>query len=145
MLDGRPENEPGYAGAKENECDRSYSYQHAPKLQHVLFIGKYFLQCCDSRQLTRKKLRVTAVFEEKLQVFCVETELPQRPADSGGSGVIGGWPRPALVAALVFELKETAVLEIQSGFIELGVDDVTNRVLPCEVRQHEGFVQKLLR
>ena len=45
MLDGRPENEPGYAGAKENECDRSYSYQHAPKLQHVLFIVKYFLKC----------------------------------------------------------------------------------------------------
>jgi len=70
-------------------------------------------------ELIGEELGVAPILEKELQVFCIEPELTQSPADLSRIGIVGRGSGPALIACSVNKLQEAAVFEKQSRFCEL--------------------------
>ena len=71
---------------------------------------------------------VTAVFEEKLQVFGIEPELMKRSANLVGHGCRRRSTGPAVRPAGVFETQFTSIGEVDRGVSERQVRNILGRM-----------------
>jgi hypothetical protein len=82
------------------------------------------------------KLGIAAVYKKELQVFCVETELMQLPANSVCECAIRRGPGPAVLPACMFEFQITAIRKEQSAPVELRIDDIPNNTSLRQFSKH---------
>src|SRR5262245_15128081 len=83
-----------------------------------------------------EELRVAAILEEELQVFSIQTELRELPANPVCYRLARGCPHPTVTPAGMLELQIAAVFKVKQRLGEAGIYRVSSRLCFGEIGQH---------